>query len=300
MIIFLYGQDTYRSRRKLEEIVARYKEVHKSGLNLRFFDGENLDYRDFKDIFQQISMFQEKKLIILKDIFQNQEFKTAFLKDGKKFIDSKDIIIFQEEGKIASKDALLKFLIENSKAQAFELLEGQKLKNWADREFKKYGAEIDPQALEVMIGNTGNDLWRASNEVQKLAAFKKGKNITVQDVSLLVRPQIETDIFKTIDALAARNKKQAVSLIHEHLEKGDSPLYLLSMINFQFRNLLAAKETGKLNSHPYFARKILGLAQRFTFEDLRRIYRKIFEADLKIKTGQLDPQIALDLLITAI
>lgn len=284
----------------MEEIIGRYQEVHKSGLNLRFFDGKNFDYHSFKDVFRQTSMFQEKKLIVFRNVFQNQEFKTTFLKDGQKFADSGDIIIFHEEGKITSNDAFFKFLLETSKVQEFNLLEGQKLKNWVSKEFKKYNTEIDQQALGAIINYAGDDLWRMSNEIQKLVAFKRGKKITAEDVEFLVRPQIETDIFKTIDALAARNKKQAVTLIHEHLEKGDSPLYLLSMINFQFRNLLTAKETGKLNSHPYFVRKILGLAQRFTLEDLRRIYRMIFETDLKIKTGQLDQQTALDLLITAI
>ena len=35
-------------------------------------------------------------------------------------------------------------------------------------------------------------------------------------------------------------------------------------------------------------------------EELKKIYRKIFETDLKIKTGQLDPQTGLDLLIAEI
>lgn len=300
MIIFLYGQDTYRIKQKLTEIIEHYKEVHKSGLNLRFFDGKNLNYRDFKDEFQQIPMFQEKKLLVLKNVSQNQEFKNSFLENGKKFIDSKDIIVFQEEGEISPKDPFLKFLTKNAKTQDFPMLGGGKLRNWAKREFDKYKTEIQPEALWLLINYAGNDLWRLSNEIQKLAAFKKNKTIEPKDIDLLVKPEIETDIFETIEALASKNKKKAVSLLHEHLEKGDNPLYLLSMINFQFRSLLIIKETGKLDGHPYFVRKTANLAESFSREELRRIYRKIFEADLKIKTGRSDPQTALDLLVTEI
>ncbi len=63
MIIFLYGEDTYRSRRKLEEIVAHYKEIHKSGLNLKYLDGKNADLSDVKGELQTASMFKEKKLL---------------------------------------------------------------------------------------------------------------------------------------------------------------------------------------------------------------------------------------------
>ncbi|MBI2450298.1 MAG: DNA polymerase III subunit delta [Candidatus Nealsonbacteria bacterium] len=300
MIIFLYGQDTYRLRQKLAEIAEHHKEIRKSGLNLRFFDGERLNYQDFEQEFKQMPMFRERKLFILKNIFQNTELKNYFLEHGKKFVDSEDVIVFYEDSEISSADTLFKFLAKNAKVQEFKLLGGVKLRNWAKSELEKYKATAEPQAVEVLISYIGNDLWRFSNEIKKLAAFKKNKIIKLGDVDFLVKPQIETDIFKTIEAIAFKNKKTAISLLHQHLDAGDSPLYLLSMINFQFRNLLLVKEMGRLDAHPYFVRKTAALAAIFTLEDLKKIYREIFEADLKIKTGQLDPQLALDLLITGI
>lgn len=300
MIIFLYGPDTYRSKQKLNEIIEHYKEVHESGLNFRFFDDENLSYRDFKNEFRQTPMFLEKKLLILKNAFRNPEFKNLFLENGQKFVDSKDIIVFQEDEEIDPKDSLAEFLIKNAKTQEFHYLGGEKLRNWAKKEFEKRKIEIQPEALRELLNYVGNDLWQLSNEIQKLASFKQNKTIDVRDVSLLVGAKIETDIFQAIEALALRNKKKAVSLIHEHLEKGDSPLYLLSMISFQFRNLLIIKKTGRLSGHPYFVRKTDLLARAFSFEELKKIYRHIFETDLKIKTGRLDQQTALDLLITEI
>ena len=158
--------------------------------------------------------------------------------------------------------------------------------------------------LELMVNFAGNDLWQLANDVQKLVAFKKGKEVETKDVRLFVKPKLETDIFKTIDAIALKNKKQALNLLHKHLEKGDSPLYLLSMINFQFRNILGAKdliERGAPLSHsglkPFLARKSGEQARKFTYDELKKIYQKIFQVDYSIKTGKLDPQAALDLLI---
>ena len=75
MIIFLYGPDTYRSRQKLNEIIEHYKKVHKSGLNLKYFDLQKSSYQDFKDEIQQASMFKEKKLLVLKNIFSNPDLR---------------------------------------------------------------------------------------------------------------------------------------------------------------------------------------------------------------------------------
>ena len=307
MIIFLYGQDTYRSRQKLDEIIEHYKETHKSGLNLRYFEEKDLDFQDFKNEFQTTPMFKEKKLVILTDIFFNQAFKENFLKNSEKFINSEDVILFYEEREVSLDDPLFVFLKKQAKIQEFQPLEGQKLKNWLKKELAEHQAKADPQASEKLINYVGNNLWQLSNEVKKLSSYKKGHKIEVADIELLVKPKIEADIFKTIDALASKNKKQALDLLHQHLAKGDSPLYLLAMINFQFRNILAIKDLiekgkplGRSKLHPYVIKKSYQQARKFTLEELKKIYRKIFEVDYNIKTGKLEPQIALDLFIAEI
>ena len=316
MIIFLYGPDTYRSRQKLNEIIEHYKKIHKSGLNFKILDLEEkeISYQDFRDEFQQVSMFKEKKLAILINIFLNQEFKENFLKNAKKFIDSKDLILLYEKNEVLSADPLFKFLKKEVKSQEFKPLERQKLKNWIKKEFGNYQMKIEPGVSEKLINFVGNDLWRLSNEIKKLVSYKsKCRNIEIsrKDVELLVKPEIETDIFATIDAIASKNKRQAFELLHQHLEKGDSPLYLLSMINFQFRNLLVIKNLIKKQKsyssiirisklHPYIIKKSYFQARKFTFEELKKIYQKIFQTDFGIKTGRIDPQTALDLLIAEI
>jgi len=312
MIIFLYGQDTYRLHLKSNEIIEGYKKIHKSGLNLIYLEGESITFQDFKDQFQQAPMFKEKKLVVLKDIFQNQEFKKKFIKEIKKLISSEDIILIIEKSVISANDSFFKTLKKKAKCQEFKPLEGEKLKHWTKKEFERYETKIKPRALEKLIEFVGNDLWRLSNEIKKLANYKGKKNeIEIEDIDLLVKPKIETDIFKTIDFIAQNNKKKALELLEKHLEKGDSPLYLLSMINFQFRNLLMIRDlidkntppyliSRKTNLHPYVVKKSYPLAKKFKLSELKKIYQKIFEVDLNIKTGKIEPETALELLIAQI
>ena len=311
MIIFLYGQDTYRLRRKLNEIIEHHKKIHKSGLNLKCLNLNEKGFEDFKDEFQSISMFAEKKLIILEETFTNQNFKEKFLKNSKKFIDSGDIILFYETTETPRSNSLFKFLKKYTKSQEFKLLEGENLKNWVKKEIENYKVKIHPIALEKLIDYVGNDLWQMANEIRKLVSYKENKKIEVKDIELLVKPKIEPEIFKTINALASKNKKQALELIHKHLEKGDNPLYLLSMINFQFRNLLTIRDLIEKNKspyalleeaklHPYVIKKSYSQAQKFKIDELKKIYQKIFQVDLAIKTGKVEPEAALDIFIAEI
>ncbi len=312
MIIFIYGQDSYRSRQKLEEIIEQYKKVHKAGLSFKFYEGNDFYFKDFKEEFFQSSLFKEKKLVVLKEVFKNLFFKENFLKNDKIFSKSENIILFYEKDKIDPKNDLFKFLKKEAKCQEFELLDGAKLKNWIKKEFEKYKTEVDPKAIETLVFYIGNDLWQMANEVKKLVNFKNGKKVAFDDLRLLVKPKkIELDIFKTIDALSQKNKKTAIFLIHKHLENGDNPFYLLSMITYQFRNLLIVKNLIEKRLPYYDYQKITKLSsfvikksyeqsQRFSFAEIKKIYQKIFKADLDIKTGKIEPEAALDLLIAEI
>jgi len=309
MIKLLYGPDTYRSRRRLQEIIADFRKTQKTGVSLRQFEGKKLSFQDVRDELQTSSMFKEKKLIILSDVFNNEGFKEEFLENFEKLNKSQDVIIFHAE-EVLAKDPLFRFLKKEAETEEFELLSGSELKAWLKKEFDKYSMDPEPQVLDKLIVFVGGDLWQLSNEVQKLSLFKKGGEVTLKDVSLLVKPKIETDIFKTIDAIASGNKKEAISLLHKHLEKGDSHVYLLHMISYQFRNLLIVKDLLQKNTspvaakksglHPFVFRKSSWQAEKFTYLELKKIYRKIFEVDHALKTGKLEPETALDLLVAGI
>lgn len=303
MIIFLYGPDTFRSRLKLNEIIERYKKIHKSGLNLIFIDLEEKKYEDFLESFQSVGMLKEKKLIVLKNVSKNPQFKEKFKKEIEKFAKSNQIILFYEEE--IREDEFFEKLKENSKWQNFKLLEGEKLKLWVKKEIEKMGGQIESKALERLVEFVGPDLWRMENEIKKLISFEK--KIGLENIEILVKPEIEIDIFRTIDAIAKREKSVALKLIKKHLEKGESPLYLFSMINFQFRNIILLKDLierkrslTEAGLHPFLFQKTIYQAKKFSFPEIKKIYQKIFEMDLKIKTGQLKPETALELLISTI
>ena len=321
MIIFLYGLDNYRSRQKLNEIIEEYsnennqsKKIPTCGLNLKYFDAKKIDFQEFQDEIGTISMFKEKKLIILTNVFFNSDIEKNFLDFLKNKKEIKDTVLFYEEEKINEKSPLFNFLIKNGKSEEFQLLEVEKLKNWIKNEFNKYQIKISLDILNDLANFIGNDLWQLSNEIKKIALYKiktKELKITKKDFNLLIKPKIESAIFDTIDAISSQSKKRALNLLHRHLEKGDSPIYLFSMIKFQFSNILVVKdllarkksfaEILTLTSlHPYTVKKSYKLSQKFTLEQLQKIYKKIFQLDLKLKTGKIEPVLALDLFLSEI
>jgi len=296
MLIFLYGSDTYRARRKLWEITEKYQNTNKTPVGITSWDCSFVDVSDITQVLLTPSLFQEKKLHIIENAFLRKEWEEEALEQDD------HIIVFFEQGTPDKRTTLYKYLSRKALVQEFALLEGTKLTQWIQREFSSYGVSAPQDVVDKLALEVGNDLWQLSSEIQKLVAFGQGA-VEKHDVSLLVKQNLQTNIFATIDAIAAKNKKKALDLIFEHSEKNDSPFYILSMLAYQFRNLLAvkdAKDPRQLKLHPYVLQKSLRAAQLFSREELERVYKKLFQIDVQTKTGQVDAQMALYLFASAV
>jgi len=315
MIIFLYGPDTFRSGQKLKAIVEQYKAKHKSGLNLTQLDWDSGALTKLKDIFSSASMFNEKKLAIIKNACfgpkDEQEILIELL-DEKKLNEAKDIVAVFFEADRPQKSVLAEWLTKKTKmAQAFDWLTGVKLNNWIKKEVANLGGQISVEAIQKLAAGVGSDLWQMQNELKKLVNFRAAKLITPEDVDLMIKPKIDQNIFVTIDALANRNKNLAYKLLHQHLSQGENEIYLLTMFVFQFRNLLQIKSlidlgespaaiAKKTGLPPFVIKKSWGQVKNFSLDILKKIYERLMHLDIAVRRGRIEPQVALDLIVAEI
>jgi DNA polymerase-3 subunit delta len=321
MIIFLFGEDEFRSSRKLTEIKNKFFQNYKEGGTLFVFDFAEPGAKISELIIKLASggLFSNKKLAIVKNILQNKmaaENKELldFLKKAEKG-EMKDLtLVFLEKEKIDKKLKLAKFLFEKSKKQEFVFLDRIKLRNWIIRETKEISTgavSVNLEAAEKMAIFVGNDLALLSKEIEKLAAYKNKGEISEEDVDLLVESKIDTDIFRTLDALSQGDKKTAMKLLHEHIESGDHPLFMLDRYFYQFRNLLKVKSlseknmpqpeiASKLKLHPYVVKKSAEQGRNFSLEKLKELYKKLCEIDFEAKTGKIEIGLALDKFVASV
>lgn len=317
MILFLHGSDTYRLYLKLKEIREKYKVTYAGAVHVQDFDCLETELEEAKSALETISMFEQKKLLIFRNVFQKSVFEEFFSERKKQLMESDyRIIVLIETGEIKVKTAnlLYQWLKENSKQQEFLLLSSSKLNAWIQTEFDRYNLKATPRAKEQLARAVGNNLWQLSNEVRKIAAWKKSMPATPakeSDVALLVSSKAEADIFATIDSIAQKNKKQALSLLYRHVQKGDSPYYVFTMLAYQFRTILQIRDMlerkfsygamlQKTTLHPYALKKGLQVAQNFSLRELKSIYEKLFTLDTNLKTGKIEPEGAFDLLVATL
>jgi DNA polymerase III subunit delta len=298
MLILIHGKDAYQARIKVKELLA--------DKNFELIEEPN--FLSLKEKLGTGSLFDERKTVLLRDAFSDKIFKEEFLKSVRKLKHKNDLVIFWEDREVLKKEELH---FSFDKILNFQPLKGIELKKWVEKYLKKFDFFIDEEALSLLLDCVRDDLWRLSLELEKLTAYCfKTKKIDQKAVSLLVKKSFQTDIFKTLEALVGKDKKTALNFLSSHIEKGESPFYLLSMFYYQFRVLIIVKELEKESlpelikilkpMSPYAVRKTYEIVKNFEMEGLKKIYSKLFKLDLAVKKGKIAPELALELLIADI
>ena len=198
------------------------------------------------------------------------------------------------------------------------------------------GLKLSGESDQLLALMTGGDRRQIETELDKLDLYLDGerREVTEDDIRLLVPMSHQGVIFELGNALAERNTIHALELLDRLLFQGESEVgILLASIIPTVRNLLLAKDLMtrfKLSrpANPFgFGKTLerlppdaiahlprkkdgginafgLGLAavhaQRFTLEELTAALHSCLEANLKLVTSSMEPKVILTQLIVRI
>ncbi|MFH0987907.1 MAG: DNA polymerase III subunit delta, partial [Parcubacteria group bacterium] len=222
-------------------------------------------------------------------------------------------LVFYQTGKPESTSLLAKAIKEqvkkgNAEAVAFPALDSIALNKWVLKKAKDYGADLPAAGGSLLVNLVGNDLWQLDSEILKLANYASGRTITSADINLLAKGKYNDNIFQLTDAISQKNKKQALKLFQDQLDSGANEFYLLTMLVREFRILWQVKDLSEkhlsvgeiaeatgISSYP--VQKALGHCRQFTFEAIKKIFNRLLEIEIKLKTSGVSFEVLFDLLV---
>ena len=321
-IYLWYGENDFEIHEKVMIWTRQFEKKH-GRLNFFNFDLREAGARekiaiDLKNALQVNSLFGMNKLIVLKNFLG----ASAKLEDeAKKMIvaaieknNSGFFLLFCQADKPDERGIIFKALKalsvkDEAEIKRFEAPRPYELKKWVEARAKKLDAFFAPGATDALAAAVGNDLWQIDREMNKLAHYRKGEPIKVEDVKLMVRGKYNDVIFDLTDAISARDKKRTLKLFQDQVDSGAEDMYLLTMLIRQFRifwQILEAKQAGALDEaalaaelglHPYVVKKGLQYANNFTLPQVKKIYRKLLDCEVGIKMRNISFELMFDLLV---
>ncbi len=205
-----------------------------------------------------------------------------------------------------------------------------------ERRARALGLSFDNEALETLVHLAGEDTRQLDSEVEKLSLYVgEGGRVTAEIVRLLVPLNRAGVVFEIGNAIGRRDLRRSLELVRTLIYQGQNAVgILLAAIVPRVRNLLLAadlmgrhtklprgnygafagalerlpaaeiehlprkKDGTGLNVYPIFL--AIGEAQRFSLDELREALQACFEANLKLVTSSIEPQLVLERLLVKI
>ncbi len=318
-VYILHGDDDFGLEQELRSLRAKMSD----DLNSSEFEGQGINVHEIINAVSSYPFLSDKRLVIVKGLLTWITRKGAG-ETGKKNVETLAEalptlpewarLVFVERSTLSESNKLLKLVrtLPGGYEKAFTA--PQDSTGWILRRVKDaYQADIEPRAAAALAAVVGSDLRRADNELLKLVSYTDGaRPISEDDVALLTPYVAETKVFDMVDAIAEGRADTALTMLHRLLdEPGEDAFRVYGMIIRQFRLLLTGKEflvsggypnqmAEALGMNPYVAKKVAQQSRSFSLAGLDRIYRTLLDNDIKMKTGQIKPDLALDMLIASL
>lgn len=317
------GDDEFAIQESIAQISRRLGDDNIAEMNTTRLDGRSFTLAQLKDAVAAVPFLATKRLVIL-------TYPTSRLKDKR---DQEEFTSYLSAPKLTSKLVLVEYDFltrdRDRKAGRLNWLEGWAtspdqdkrvflrhhpqprgglMVKWIQEHVKMMGGQISTQAAIALSNQLGDDTRLASQEITKLLTYVNfSRPVDTADVEHLTPLTAKIGDFDLVNALRDKDTRKAQALLQRSLQEAD-PIWILQSIVYQIRVLIIAREI--LDEHatindfpkslriaPYPAKLALESAQHYSMKFLETIFHRLLDLDEAIKTGQMQADLALELLV---
>lgn len=172
---------------------------------------------------------------------------------------------------------------------------------WIGDQFKLHSTPVEAEACRRLADLVGDDLYELAGEVEKLATWARGDEVTETDVETLVAPRAESPPWNLTDAWGARDVGGVLRAAERMLERtGDPPSRTIprlvgSLTNhvrraraahrLEAQGLSPADAAARLGMKPYPAQKLYGQIRNYSAAELDAALIRLAQLDHALKGG---------------
>jgi DNA polymerase-3 subunit delta len=199
------------------------------------------------------------------------------------------------------KDAPLAKAVEASGDVLIWDVQTKAIHRWVAEQFKLHGTPVEAEACRRLPDLVGDDLYELAGEVEKLATWARGDEVTEADVDALVAPRAESPPWDLTDAWGARDVGGVLRAAERMLDRtGDPPSRTIprlvgSLTNhlrraraahrLEAQGLSPAEAAAKLGIKPYPAQKLYGQIRNYGAAELDAALIRLAQLDHALKGG---------------
>lgn len=301
----LYGEDDYMKRlykNKLKEALLGDSD----DINYSYFAGAKPDINKIISSAETLPFFSDKKVIIIEN--SNLFSESNELSDYMKTAPNTAFFVFVES-KVDKRNKMYKTIKELGYVCEMNGLTEYELMAFAKGELSKEGVQISDNDLRYLINKVGTDMNIIVNECAKLSSYCYEKKVVLkQDINDICITLLENKIFEMLDNVANNNSTKALSLYNDLISIKESPAKILHLITRHYTilyKIYCGQKSGINQSNicslikipPFAFKKYMLQLSKYTEDRLINIIEKCLDIEESFKTGKIDEQIGVEILI---
>jgi DNA polymerase-3 subunit delta len=303
----IVGEDSYLRTQYRESVIAANVPEEARAFAVAQFSLARLPLADALAQAVTRPMLSPRQVLILGDVEALQEEDLANLED---YFDSPadfTVLIFEAE-KLDRRTRAARLLLENCRLYEAQPPDDRGAVAAAAEFAQELSVKLDRETAEELVFVLGNDQGRLHAELRKLRAYVgEGGRVTPAAVEAVVSPARQFSVFDLADLLAERRRGDALARLRQLLEAGESPVGIVGLLAWLYRQLLQAQALPRnipawraaqtLRAPRARVGALLQQARKFSPEELRAAFGILLEADVALKSSPANPMAVLEMMV---
>lgn len=315
-VYIFFGEETYLMQQAVEQLRALLVPAGFEEFNYHRLTGKGLTVQELTEAVEAMPMMSQSTFVTVTDmdVFKLDEAQRTALVSLLEDFPEYCTLVFLYRQLPYKKDGKLKKLTAAIAAHTTEIEfapQGrQKLQKWVRRRFAAFDKELDDNAIDHLLFTCGSLMDGLVPEINKIAAYAKGKRVTVADIDAVADPVLDARIFDMTNAVTVRDYDRAAAVLAELLRMQTEPIAILAVLGRELRQLYTArlaldgkkdavwvKELWRMTS-AYPATKLMEAARSVSRPWCRDAVRRCQTLDRRMKSERnLDAEGALKLFL---
>ncbi len=318
-VTLFYGEDDFAISESLSEYKTRLGPSENALINSSEFDARHASSGEVRTILDTMPFLTTQRLVVITNLITRTGglLDRVVVSDVLEYLPSVPeftALVLVAPGKLPANSRLIKAVraVKGAAIKNLALPKGGELVSWIQNRAQTQGGEFSIEGAHALTTAAGEETRLIANEIDKLLAYVEwSRPVHGEDVERLTPAASHANIFKLVDALGQRQGRVAMTELRHLLDQpGQDPFSIFAMIVRQFRLLLLARElqdqgaripeiASGLGVQPFVAEKIASQARRYRIDQLERIYTRLLELDIAMKSGA-DQLVTLDTLVAGL
>jgi DNA polymerase-3 subunit delta len=204
------------------------------------------------------------------------------------------------EPKIDKRLSYFKLLKKIGDFKEFNELDGNGLTHWLVDQAKSRGGVMTISDANLLVDRIGINQQLLANELEKLLLYNP--KINKESILLLTDKTPQSSIFDLLDAALNSKTELALELYIEQRQQKVEPAQIMALLAWQLHVLALIKTAGNRDTNdiaseakinPYVVRKSTAIADKLSYDDLKKLISYVRELDHRLKSESIDPDEAL-------